>query len=202
MSKWTFEPGHTEVRFRARHMMVTYVEGLFKDVHGSAEIDREHLGRASCEVEIETDKLWTGEDQRDAHLKSADFFDADNHPKITFRSTGVKQRSETELTVTGDLTIRGITKPVSMQVQLIGAWDTAYWESKDDDWKNFGPVRRIGFTGTLTVNRHDWGVSWQDEMDNGGIVVSDEIELRLDVEALSDEDVQRAEREAKDWKAA
>lgn len=202
MSKWTFEPGHTEVRFRARHMMVTYVEGLFKDVHGRMELDRQDPERASCEVVIETKKLWTGEEQRDAHLFSADFFDAEQHPKITFRSTGVKQRSETELSVTGDLTIRGVTKPVCMAVTVVGSWDTPYWESKGDDWKNFGPIRRVGFTGTLTVNRHDWGVSWQDHMDEVGVVVSDEIELRIDAEALSDEDVTRAEQEAKAWKAA
>lgn len=198
---FAIDASHSTVQFVARHMMVSKVRGSFDDYSGTITIAEDPL-QSSVEVALEAASVNTRDETRDGHLKSADFFDADNHPKITFRSTGVKQRSETELTVTGDLTIRGITKPVSMQVQLIGAWDTAYWESKDDDWKNFGPVRRIGFTGTLTVNRHDWGVSWQDEMDNGGIVVSDEIELRLDVEALSDEDVQRAEREAKDWKAA
>lgn len=200
MSSWTFEPGHTEARFRARHMMVTYVDGLFKDVHGHLEWDPDALHRASCEVTIDAANLWTGEPLRDAHLRSADFFHVEEHPTIAFRSTRVDRHSETELGLHGELTIRGITRPVRMDVLYIGGWDTPYWESKEGEWRNFGPVRRIGFTGVSTVNRHDWGVSWQDEMPGGGLVVSDAIALRIDVEALRDEDVARAEREVGEWK--
>lgn len=199
MRTWTFEPGHTEVRFRARHMMVTYVDGLFKDVQGWLQWDPNHPEDARCEATIDARRLWTGEEQRDAHLRSPDFFDVESHPTITFASTDVKQRSETELLVQAEITLRGISRPVTANVFYVGSWDTPYWESKNGQWRDFGPVRRVGFTGALQVNRHDWNVSWQDTLHRGGVVVSDEIDLRLDVEALRDEDVARAKRELEQW---
>lgn len=202
MSSWTFEPGHTQVGFRARHMMVSYVDGAFTHVHGKLEWDPDDPQSGRCEVNLDAAKLWTGEEDRDAHLRNADFFDVENHPKITFQSTGVTVRSMTEFDVTGDLTIRGITRSVTMHVVYVGSWETSYWQSKDEDWRDLGPVRRIGFTGKLTLNRQDWGISWQNEMKNGGVVVGDDVEVHLNVEALNDEDVNRANELFALWKAA
>lgn len=202
MSRWTFEPGHTEVRFRARHMMVAFVEGLFKDVHGWAEWAPGEPEGASCEATIDAAKLWTGVEARDQHLRSGDFLDVEHHRTITFRSTGLTQRSETEYELEGDLTVRGVTRPVALNVAYIGGWGTSFWESKGDEWRDFGPVRRVGFTATTRIDRRAWGVSWQDRLDRGGVVVSDHIALRIDVEALRDEDVARATRAAVAWKGA
>lgn len=200
MSKWTFEPGHTEVRFRARHMMVTFVEGLFKDVHGWVAWTSGEPERAHCEATIDAARVWTGVEERDRHLRSSDFLDVERHRTIAFKSTGVTQRSETEYGLDGELTLRGVTRSITLNVVYIGAWDTSYWESKDGEWRDFGPVRRAGFTATVAIDRRAWGVSWQQRLDRGGVVVGDDIALRIDVEALRDEDIARAERAVAAWK--
>jgi polyisoprenoid-binding protein YceI len=105
MAKWEFEPGHTAAEFRAKHMMVTWVRGLFKDVHGAVDIDFENPTNSSFEAVIDATRLRTGEPERDAHLRSADFFDVEHHPRITFKSTGVKQVGSVLYKVTGDPTI-------------------------------------------------------------------------------------------------
>lgn len=199
--RWSFEPGHTQVRFRARHMMVTYVDGLLKDIRGSLHWNRNKPGQASCEAVIDATQIWTGEAKRDAHLRSEDFFDTERHPEITFRSSEVKVGSETELEVAGMLSMRGAELPVVLNTTCIGEWSTAYWESKGDEWRDFGPVRRVGFTADLRLNRQRWGVSWQDRVEHGGVVVSDDIDVRIDVEALLDADVARAEEAVRRWKA-
>src|SRR6266508_3558221 len=124
MSRWIFEPGHTEAEFRARHMMVTWVRGLFKDIHAEASVD---------------------------------------------------------------LTIRGITRPVILDVAYHGQWETPYWVGEE----NRGTLRRIGFAATTTINRHDFDVSWQDHLPGGGVVVSNEVAVSLDVEAILEEDLER-----------
>jgi polyisoprenoid-binding protein YceI len=183
-------------------MMVSYVDGVFRDVHGHLEWDQEEPQSGSCEVQLDAAKLWTGEDQRDEHLRGADFFDVKNYPSIKFVSTGIAVRSMTEFDVSGNLTIRGIEKTVTMHVGYVGGWETSYWQSKADEWRDLGPVRRIGFTGHFTLNRQDWEVSWQGDMKNGGVVVGDDIEVHINVEALNDEDVSRAEGKLVAWKAA
>jgi polyisoprenoid-binding protein YceI len=180
VARWIFEPGHTAAEFRARHMMVSWVRGHFKDVHGALEFDPNSPAQLSIEVTIQAAKLWTGEPQRDEHLRSADFLDVAKHPAITFRSTGSECVGASDYRVSGDLTIRGITRPVTLDMHYLGKWRTPYWT----DAGNSGTVTRVGFVGEALLNRHDFQVSWSGQMENRGVVVSAEIHIQLDVEAL------------------
>jgi polyisoprenoid-binding protein YceI len=187
MSTWIFEPGHTEAEFRARHMMVTWVRGLFKDIHGRLELDWDRCLEASFAGEIDATGIWTGEPARDEHLRSADFLDVENHPKIAFRGRFNDRPGATTFQAAVDLTIRGVTRTVPLDVQYLGEWQTPFWAGEE----NKGELRRIGFEGTAKINRRDFGVSWQDEIPGGGVVVSNEIELVLDVEAILLDDLER-----------
>jgi polyisoprenoid-binding protein YceI len=187
MARWIFEPGHTEAEFRARHMMVTWVRGLFKDIHGQLELDPERCLDATFHGEIDASTIWTGQPQRDAHLRSADFFDIENHPKITFSGRFTERTGATTFTGEVDLTIRGVTRTVQLDVHYLGEWKTPFWVGEE----NKGELRRIGLEATTRINRHDFGVSWQDEIPGGGVVVGNEIELVLDVEAIPLDDLER-----------
>jgi polyisoprenoid-binding protein YceI len=180
MARWEFEPGHTAAEFCGRHMMVTWVRGHFKNVHGTLDFDPEAPERSSVEAIIDARGLWTGEPQRDAHLKSADFLDVEKHPTITFRGNEVKVLGASEFAVTGDLSIRGVTRRACLRVTYLGQWTTPYWEDGVDK----GPMLRAGFTAQIILNRHDFGVSWQAPLARGGVVVGDDILVTIDVEAL------------------
>ena len=180
MAKWTFEPGHTGAEFRARHMMVTFVRGHFKNIQGALEFDPEKPSNSSVEVRIDAKGIWTGVEQRDEHLRSADFLDVENHPEITFRGNQVEVKGEHDFAVAGDLTIRGVTRKATLNVTYLGQWETPWWEDGVDK----GPKTRAGFLATTRINRQDFGVSWQDMMDRGGIVVGNEIDITIDVEAV------------------
>jgi polyisoprenoid-binding protein YceI len=125
MAKWEFEPGHTAAEFRAKHMMVTWVRGHFKDLHGVVDLDFDNPTGSSFEAVIDATGLWPGEPERDAHLRSADFFDVEHYPWITFKSTRVEQVGSVLYKVTGNLTIRGVTRPVTLDVQHLGQWGDA-----------------------------------------------------------------------------
>jgi len=183
MAKWTFEPGHTAAEFCARHMMVTCVRGHFKNVRGTLDFDLEHPESASVEVTIDARGLWSGEPDRDAHLKSADFLDVENHPTITFRGKGARRVGADEAVLPGELTIRGITRPVSLHVRYLGQWPTPWWEDGVDK----GPKTRAGFLATTRINRKDFGVNWNGALDRGGVVVSDDVEITIDAEAILNE---------------
>jgi polyisoprenoid-binding protein YceI len=187
MTQWMFEPGHTEVEFRARHMMVTWVRGLFKDIHGTLEFDWEDPLAAGFEGEIDATRLWTGEPQRDEHLRSADFFDVANHPTIPFRGRFTTRTGDTTFKAAADVTIRGTTRTVPLDATFLGQWATPYWVGEESR----GEMRRIGFEATARVDRHDFGVSWQDELPGGGVVASSEIDLVLDLEAIRLDDLER-----------
>jgi polyisoprenoid-binding protein YceI len=187
MATWIFEPGHTEAEFRARHMMVSWVRGLFKDIHGQLQLDWDRCLEATFEGEINAAGIWTGEPQRDAHLRSADFLDVENHPRITFSGRFAELTGATTFKGEVDLTIRGVKRTVALDIASLGEWRTPWWEAGE----NKGEMRRIGFEATAKINRHDFGVSWQDEIPGGGVVVSNEIELILDVEAILLEDLER-----------
>jgi polyisoprenoid-binding protein YceI len=186
MATWMFEPGHTEVEFRARHMMVTWVRGLFKDVHGSMELEWDRCLESTFAGEIDAAGIWTGEPTRDAHLRSADFFDVENHPKITFSGRFTERTGDTAFKGEVELTIRGVTRTVPLDIAYLGEWTTPFWEDE-----NKGDIRRIGWEATARINRHDFGVSWQDEIPGGGVVVSNDIDLVLDVEAMLLDDLER-----------
>jgi polyisoprenoid-binding protein YceI len=187
MSRWIFEPGHTAATFRARHMMVTWVRGLFTDIHGWIELDPAHAMETAFEGEIDVTTIWTGEPDRDAHLRSADFFDVDHHPTIRFTGRAVERIGDSHAKVLADVTIRGTTRPVPLDVAYLGQWEAPFWVGDD----NRGTMRRIGFEATTRINRHDFGVSWQDSLPLGGVVVSNEIDVAIDVEAISRDDLER-----------
>lgn len=180
MAKWTFEPGHTAAEFCVRHMMVTWVRGAFKDVHGNMDFDPENPSAASVEVTIDAGKIWSGEEARDTHLKHADFLDVENHPQITFKSTAVEQAGDNKYKATGDLSIRGVTKEVVLDIEMLGQQETPFWVGDEDK----GPITRAGFVATTTINRQDFGVSWNSALDKGGVVVGDEVHITIDAEAL------------------
>ena len=188
MATWVFEPGHTAAGFRARHMMVSWVRGHFKDVHGSLEFDPDNPVELAIEATIQANKLWTGEPQRDGHLRSADFLDAATHPAITFKSTSSKCVGASHYEVAGVLSIRGVSRPVVLDVHYLGRWSTPYWTEAGDA----GPITRVGFVGETRINRHDFQVSWNGQLENGGVVVGDEISINLDVEALLETDMKKA----------
>ncbi len=187
MPTWTLEPGHTEAEFRARHMMVTWVRGLVKDVHGTLSFSFDDWSDTAFEGEMDAAGLWTGEPDRDAHLRSPDFFDVESHPKITFRGRFTERTGDNEFKAATDLTIRGVTRPVTLEVVYQGQWLTPFWDGE----VNRGTLTRIGFEARTRINRHDFGVSWQDELPMGGVVVSNEIRLALDIQAILDDDLEK-----------
>jgi len=183
MAKWSFEPGHSAAEFRARHMMVSYVRGHFKNVHGNLKFDPDNPKDSSVEAVIDAKGIWTGEPQRDDHLRSADFLDVANHPQITFRGNDVEILGGNDFRVSGDLTIRGVTRKAALDVHYLGQWQTPWWEDGVDK----GPKTRAGFVATTTINRHDFGVSWNDTIDRGGVVVGNNVDITIDVEAILEE---------------
>ena len=187
MATWIFEPGHTEAEFRARHMMVTWVRGLFKDIHGRLRFDWDSCLETTFEGEMDATKIWTGEAERDAHLRSADFFDVENHPTISFSGRFTKRTGDMQFKAEADLTIRGTTRAVPLDVAYLGQWETPFWVGDE----NKGTMRRVGFEACTRLNRHDFGVSWQDQLPGGGVVASDEIEISLDIEAIHEGDLEK-----------
>src|SRR5262249_2892898 len=136
--------------------------------------------------------LWTGEPGRDNHLRSADFLDAATHRTITFQTTSSQCVGTNDYQVFGNLTIRGISRPVVLDMHYLGKWRTSYWTDAGDA----GPILRIGFRGETRNNRHDFQVSWNGDMENGGVVVSNEVFIKLDVEALLESELNKALRKA------
>ena len=180
MAKWFFEPGHTAAEFAVRHMMVTIVRGHFKNVRGTLEFDEKDPGASTLEATIDSRGLWTGEPDRDAHLRSPDFLDVEHYPEIRIKARVRKVLGPRDYVMEGDLTVRGITRPVTLEVQYLGRWSTPWWEGNVDK----GPKIRAGFVAKATINRHDFNVSWNSTLEGGGIVVGDEVAIAIDAEAI------------------
>jgi polyisoprenoid-binding protein YceI len=161
---WAIDPTHSEVGFVARHLMVTKVRGSFADVTGTVQVADE-LAQSVADVTIQTASVTTGTADRDGHLRSADFFDVENFPQITFVSTSFDGD-----TLTGDLTIKGITKPVTLDVEFNGV--------ATDPWGN----DKAAFEATGELNRTDWGLTWNANLEKGGVLVSEKIKLVIDVQ--------------------
>jgi polyisoprenoid-binding protein YceI len=168
---YVFDTSHTTFGFVARHAMVTKVRGRFHTFEGSAHLDFDHPDQSKVDVTINAASIDTGNSDRDAHLRSNDFFAMDEYPQITFRSTKIEPVDEDTYRVGGDLTIRGVTKPVTFDAERTGP--------VTDPWGK----TRVGFSGSLTVNRKDWGVNWNMALETGGVVVSDKVTLEFDVSA-------------------
>ena len=178
--EWVFEPGHTAAEFCARHMMVTHVRGHFKNVQGTLEFDPQNPCESRVQVRIDAKSLWTGEPDRDAHLRSADFLDVEHHPEITFTGDKVELVGDHDYILLGRLTIRGISRDVSLKVSYLGQWATPWWEGGVDK----GPKTRAGFLAQTLINRHDFGVTWNSALDKGGFVVGNEVQITIDAEAV------------------
>ena len=190
MARWIFEPGHSAAAFSVRHMMVSQMRGLFKNVRGHVDFDPDNpAGPAAVEAEFDAAAIWTGDTDRDAHLRGAEFLDAEHHPRVSFKSREVRHLGGDDYLVAGELTLRGVTRPVELKARYLGTWQCPYWTGERD----LGPVGRVGFTATTTINRHDYGVSWNAPMDRGGVVVGDLVEITLDVEAILAVDMERVE---------
>jgi len=168
---YTLDVAHTRLGFSARHAMVTTVRGAFKDFEGTAHVDTANPANSKVELTIKTDSIDTGVADRDAHLRSADFFEIEQHPEITFSSTDVSRDGD-EWTITGDLTVKGITKPITVEFESTG--------SARDPFGNL----RIGFEGQTTLSRKDWGLTWNAALETGGFLVSDKIKLEFDISAI------------------
>ena len=170
--EYTFDPAHSRIGFVARHAMVTKVRGRFNDVDGKGWFDADDPSRSRLEVTIRATSIDTGNADRDAHLRSNDFFDMETYPEIRFVSTGVEATGDDHFEVTGDLTIKGTTRPVTIDFELTG---TAL-----DPFGN----RRLGLEGSATVNRKDWGVAWNAPLEAGGVLVGEKVVLEFDVSAI------------------
>ena len=186
MAIWILEPGHTEAEFRARHMMVTWVRGFFKDIHGRVEFDLDDPLATTWEGQIDATELWSGEPDRDEHLRSADFFDVENFPRIAFSGRLTEKVGELHYKAVAELDIRGTKREIPIDVAYLGLWKTPFWVGDE----NRGEMRRIGFEVTGRLNRMDFGVAWQDHLPGGGVVAGEEIELVVDVEAIALEDLE------------
>lgn len=169
---WQLDPVHTHIGFSVKHMMVTTVRGQFRSYRGDLRIDPANFTRSSVEGEIDVASIDTGNPDRDNHLRTSDFFDAANHPKITFRSVGIEQKDSGDYVVQGDLTIRGVTKRVALDVEFLGTSKNPYGKT----------VAGLSVRGT--INRNDFGVSFNGVLETGGVVVSEKVKLELDVQAV------------------
>lgn len=169
---YTVDPAHSRLGFVARHALVTKVRGSFLDFTGSFDIDASDRSASKAQATIQVASVDTGNEQRDSHLRANDFFDAPNYPHITFTSTRVEQTAEDTFAVTGDLTIKGTTRPATIELVYTGNAVDPFGNS------------RIGFEGTTTINRKDFGVNFNATLDTGGALVSDKITLELDISAI------------------
>ncbi|MBX5458715.1 MAG: YceI family protein [Thermogemmatispora sp.] len=172
---WRFDPAHSSIEFSAKHMMITTVRGRFKQWSGTIEFDEAHPEATRVTVEIEAASLDSDQPQRDAHLKSADFLDVEHYPTITFSSTRAEALSDTTGKLYGDLTIRGVTRPVVLDVTL---------EGRSRDWQG---KRRLGFTATTSLNRKDWGLNWNVALEAGGWLVSERIDVHIEAQLIEEE---------------
>ncbi|MBO0845376.1 MAG: YceI family protein [Nocardioides sp.] len=170
--EYTLDPTHSRLGFSTRHAMVTTVRGSFKEFSGDAVVNTESPADSKVTVTIKAASIDTGVADRDGHLASPDFFDVETYPELTFVSTQV-ERDGDDWTITGDLTIKGVTKPVTIEFESTG--------SARDPFGN----TRIGFEGQTTINRKDWGLSWNAALETGGFLVSDKIKLDFDISAIA-----------------
>lgn len=169
---YTIDPSHSRIGFSARHAMVTKVRGHFDEFEGTAHVDTANPANSSVSVSINAASVTTGNEQRDGHLKTPDFFDIANYPQITFVSTNV-ERDGSEWAITGDLTINGVTKSVTVPFEETGS-------AKDP----FGNTR-VGFEGGITLDRTEWNLKFNASLETGGVLVSEKVKLELDVSAIA-----------------
>jgi polyisoprenoid-binding protein YceI len=167
---WTIDPLHSEVGFSVRHMMVSKVRGKFTKFAGEV-VTAENLADSKVTAEIDLASIDTGSEQRDGHLRSPDFFDTDNHPQMTYRSTGLRTAGD-DFVLDGELTLKGVTRSVPLKLEVNGFGPDAYGGT------------RAGFTATGQINRGDFGVTYNAAIEGGGVVVADKVEIHLEIEGV------------------
>ncbi|RYY34084.1 MAG: polyisoprenoid-binding protein [Sphingobacteriaceae bacterium] len=169
-TKWVLDPTHSEVQFKVKHLVISTVTGFFKTFEGSLETEGDDVTNGTVEFSLDVDSIETNQAQRDGHLKSADFFDAEKYPKITFKSTSFTATGDDEYTLEGDLTIKDVTKPVKLAVEFGGSADDFYGNTK------------AGFEVTGKINRKDFGLTWDGVTEAGSIVVGEDVKLIFNVQ--------------------
>lgn len=172
MAIYKIDPSHSDVTFKVKHLMISTVSGLFKTYDATLEANEEDLSDAKVKFEADVDSIDTKNEQRDAHLKSDDFFNAEQFPKLTFVSTGIEKISDEEFKLTGDLTVRDVTKPVELNVEYNGRIT--------DPWGQ----ERLGFEINGKINRKEYGLKWSAVTEAGGLVVADDVKLHMNVEMV------------------
>jgi polyisoprenoid-binding protein YceI len=168
---YAIDASHSSVTFSARHLMVSKVRGRLA-VTGGAIVVSDQPEHSSVEATIDAASVQSGDPKRDEHLRSPDFFDAENYPEISFRSLRVVNKGDGEFTLVGDLTVRNVTKPVELDGEYLGTQDSPFGDT------------RIGFTAETEVNRKDWGLEWNMALETGGVLVGEKIKLTIDIEAI------------------
>ncbi len=170
---WNLDPAHSAAEFKVKHMMISNVKGKFSGLSGVLKLNEADPTRSSVEASIPIDTLTTGDAQRDAHLKSADFFDAEKFPTLTFQSTGVEVNAPGEHSVSGSLTMHGVTRPVTFEVEGPS-------EPGKDPWGNL----RVGLSASTKIKRKDFGLTWNAALEAGGMLVGDDVTISLDVQFI------------------
>jgi polyisoprenoid-binding protein YceI len=170
---WKIDPAHSRAEFKVKHMMISNVKGSFSSLTGTLIEDTADPTRSQVEATIDISSITTGDEQRDAHLKSADFFHHEQHPVMTFESTKIEKKGDEEYAVTGDLTVRGVTKRLTFAVEGPSA-------PGKDPWGN----TRIGLSATTKINRKDFGLTWNAALETGGFLVGEDVQIVLDVQFI------------------
>ncbi|MFI6051818.1 YceI family protein [Streptomyces violascens] len=169
---YTIDPAHSSIGFTVRHAMVTNVRGSFTEHEGTLTLDGENPGASSASIDVKIASIDTGIADRDGHLRSGDFFDAEQFPVMSFRSTGAEELGGDKYRIIGDLTIKDVTRPLAIDLELNG--------SATDPYGN----QRIGFEGGAEILRSDWGLTWNAALETGGVMVSDKVKLTFDISAI------------------
>lgn len=169
-TKWTLDPTHSELVFKVRHMMITNVKGEFRKFDASIVSDGADFTKSSIDVTIDAASIFTNEDKRDGHLKSADFFDVENFPTLSFQGKSFKKEDDDEYKLTGILTIKGVSKEVELDVEFGGI--------NKDPWGN----EKVGFSVEGKINRKDFGLNWNAALETGGVLVSEEVKISAEVQ--------------------
>ncbi len=170
---WNLDPTHSRVNFSVRHMLVSTVRGHFDVLRGSINIDENDLANSWVNAEVDAASVSTGDANRDAHLRNADFFDVEQYPTISFKSTSVQRVDGNDYKVTGDFTLHGVTKPVTFDVEYSGVVKDPYG------------LQRAGLSAKTKISRKEWGLTWAPVLETGGAVVSDEVKIEIDLEATT-----------------
>ena len=171
-SKWVIDPTHSEIQFKVKHLVISTVTGSFKTFEGTVETDGDDLTTANINFSADIASIDTNQAQRDEHLRSAEFFDAANHPKMTFTSSSLEKTGDDTYKLKGDLTMKGVTKPVVLDAEYGGAMTDFYGQNK------------AGFEITGKINRKDFGLTWSATTEAGGVVVGDEIKLAINIQLI------------------